>query len=101
MIPSLLSAPSMAESEVEGGPHEEEQLGRCLVSCTTFNILAPIYKRLDQQVCVSCLFWLIWVLFLLWLLLLLKYVIGILGLVVFVKGWEVIRAQLLFYFCLG
>jgi hypothetical protein len=26
------------------------------VSCTTFNILAPIYKRLDQKVC-SCPFW--------------------------------------------
>lgn len=23
------------------------------ISCTTFNILAPIYKRLDQQVCLS------------------------------------------------
>lgn len=25
-------------------------MGECCISCTTFNILAPIYKRLDHQV---------------------------------------------------
>lgn len=29
---------------------EEPKAGTGLISCTTFNILAPIYKRLDQQV---------------------------------------------------
>ncbi|XP_050155947.1 uncharacterized calcium-binding protein At1g02270-like isoform X2 [Malus sylvestris] len=38
-----ISLPSIAE------PKPETLAGPCLVSCTTFNILAPIYKRLDQQ----------------------------------------------------
>ncbi|CAN6565903.1 unnamed protein product [Malus baccata var. baccata] len=40
---SCISLPSIAE------PKPETLAGPCLVSCTTFNILAPIYKRLDQQ----------------------------------------------------
>lgn len=31
-------------------PKPETKAGTGLISCTTFNILAPIYKRLDQQV---------------------------------------------------
>lgn len=31
-------------------PKPETRAGPGLISCTTFNILAPIYKRLDQQV---------------------------------------------------
>lgn len=41
-----MSLLSMPETEQE---REQEQEQGCL-SCTTFNILAPIYKRLDQQV---------------------------------------------------
>ncbi|CAN6568460.1 unnamed protein product [Malus baccata var. baccata] len=40
---SCTSFPSISE------PKPETLAGPCLVSCTTFNILAPIYKRLDQQ----------------------------------------------------
>lgn len=28
----------------------EPEQGASVLSCTTFNVLAPIYKRLDQQV---------------------------------------------------
>ncbi|XP_024028459.1 uncharacterized calcium-binding protein At1g02270 isoform X1 [Morus notabilis] len=44
---SFLTAPLMAEPTPER--EEEAAAGPCLISCTTFNILAPIYKRLDQQ----------------------------------------------------
>ncbi|XP_030489469.2 uncharacterized calcium-binding protein At1g02270 isoform X1 [Cannabis sativa] len=40
------SFPSVPEIETETRETEQEALP-CLVSCTTFNILAPIYKRLD------------------------------------------------------
>ncbi|XP_059456722.1 uncharacterized calcium-binding protein At1g02270-like isoform X2 [Corylus avellana] len=39
-------AETETETETEAGAEQEE--GGC-ISCTTFNILAPIYKRLDQQ----------------------------------------------------
>lgn len=42
LAPNYTSLLSMTETE-------QEQEQGCL-SCTTFNILAPIYKRLDQQV---------------------------------------------------
>ncbi|XP_023925290.2 uncharacterized calcium-binding protein At1g02270 isoform X2 [Quercus suber] len=43
LAPNYMSLLSMPETE-----QEQEQEQGCL-SCTTFNILAPIYKRLDQQ----------------------------------------------------
>ncbi|KAL4622018.1 hypothetical protein ACB092_06G267000 [Castanea dentata] len=45
LAPNYTSLLSMPETEQE---QEQEQEQGCL-SCTTFNILAPIYKRLDQQ----------------------------------------------------
>ncbi|PON97165.1 Parvalbumin [Trema orientale] len=46
---SFPSVSSMAEPEPELEPETEQESVPCLISCTTFNILAPIYKRLDQQ----------------------------------------------------
>lgn len=43
LAPNYMSLLSMPETE-----REQEQEQGCL-SCTTFNILAPIYKRIDQQ----------------------------------------------------
>ncbi|XP_062091249.1 uncharacterized calcium-binding protein At1g02270-like isoform X2 [Humulus lupulus] len=45
--------PSVPEAELETKPETETETGTeqealpCSISCTTFNILAPIYKRLD------------------------------------------------------
>jgi hypothetical protein len=52
------SLKSMPETETEAGAEQEEDPEGGCISCTTFNILAPIYKRLDQhgQVCIYC-FW--------------------------------------------
>ncbi|XP_062157367.1 uncharacterized calcium-binding protein At1g02270-like isoform X2 [Alnus glutinosa] len=43
------SLKSMPETETEAGAEQEEDPEEGCISCTTFNILAPIYKRLDQH----------------------------------------------------
>lgn len=53
----FLTVSSMVEPEIESKPKlekettlEPESGGHRQLKCTTFNILAPIYKRIDPQV---------------------------------------------------
>uniref|UniRef100_A0A2N9J8L4 EF-hand domain-containing protein n=1 Tax=Fagus sylvatica TaxID=28930 RepID=A0A2N9J8L4_FAGSY len=49
LTPNYKSLSSMPETKAEREQEQEHEQEQGCISCTTFNILAPIYKRLDQQ----------------------------------------------------
>ena len=53
LTPNYMSLSSMPETKAEREQEQEHEQEQGCISCTTFNILAPIYKRLDQQVCIA------------------------------------------------